>query len=119
MRMVLVGAARTGIGEVSETVIGNTPIPILRVLHTQQVGLGEAVIDLDIELVVFTEGGPAGDPVVVDPAVIARVPGYSAWGTTASSSGRQDRSDCPDRPVTDTAFHSGWDFRGWHIEQHY
>jgi len=54
----LVGTAGTGVGEVTEAVIRDGTIPLLRVLGTHQVVFVESMVDLDVELVVGVSAGP-------------------------------------------------------------
>ena len=51
----LIWSARAGIDKVAETVLGDAGAPALGPPAGQQIGLAEALIDLDIELILFRQ----------------------------------------------------------------
>ena len=62
----LVRPAPARIREIFEAVVGSSVVPVLRVLGAEQVLFAEAVVDLDVELVVAAGARSRGDPVVVN-----------------------------------------------------
>src|SRR5271166_6613433 len=62
----VVRAAFAWISEVFEAVKRGAVAPLLRVLHAYQVFLAEAVVDLDVELIVVAMVRSRSDPVVVN-----------------------------------------------------
>src|ERR1035437_6822344 len=62
----VIGAAGARIGEVVEAVKGSGSAPLMRILPTEQVLFAEAVIDLDVILVVGIVTCTGGRPVVVN-----------------------------------------------------